>query len=137
MENVAAAGGSLAVSPIYIGLGALMFVLLSARVILGRREHKVGIGTGGNDQLTQRIRAQGNCAEYLPMILVMLVAIELSGAPAWVVHLYGAVGVISRAIHASGLSRTGGVSAGRSIGMVGTFAVLIFGAVGLLGHALL
>ena len=137
MDTAASGALGLIVSPIYIGLGALMFVLLSARVILSRRENRVGIGTGGNQELAQRIRAQGNCAEYLPMILIMLVAIEASGAPSWVVHLYGAVGLAARAVHAQALSRHGGTSPGRSLGMVGTFIVLVFGGIGLLGHALL
>lgn len=137
MSDVAEGVLVLTVSPIYLGLSALLLVVLSVRVVMGRRAHNVGVGVGGRADLELRIRAHGNCAEYLPLMMIVLLAIDLSGAPVWVVHLFGAVGVLSRIAHAAGISSSSGVTQGRLFGMIGTYAVLGFGGLGLIGHALL
>lgn len=127
---------ALAISPIYLGLAALLLVVLSMRVVLARQKFKVGLGAGGQHELEKRIRAHGNCAEYLPAMMILTIAIELVGAPGWVVHLFGIGAVASRVFHAIALSMTGGASIFRGVGMIGTYAVLILGGIGLIGHAL-
>ena len=127
----------LPISSIYLGLGALLLVALSIHVISARRAHRVSLGAQGAPELEQRVRAHGNCAEYLPMMLLIVAAIELSSAPAWVTHLFGAATIASRAAHALGLLASPGASALRALGMVGTFTVLLLGGVGLIAHAAL
>ena len=69
------------ISPIYAGLIALLFLVLSYRVTLGRRTHKVSVGDGGHKALVKRIRVQANCAEYAPIGIILLAMAELQGAP--------------------------------------------------------
>jgi uncharacterized membrane protein YecN with MAPEG domain len=58
------------VTPIYAGLLAIVFVLLSARVILGRfGPGNPSLGDGGNLDMLRRIRGHANFAEYVPLTL--------------------------------------------------------------------
>jgi uncharacterized membrane protein YecN with MAPEG domain len=61
----------LIITPLYAGLLALLYLVLSYRIVVLRR-NKVSLGDGGNPILQRRIRAHGNFSEYVPMILIML-----------------------------------------------------------------
>lgn len=91
------------VSSIYAGILALLIVWLSLNVIKLRRANKVKLGDGGVPELQNAIRAQGNAAEYIPISLILLVLLELSGTYLWMVHLAGVALIIGRIIHAKGL----------------------------------
>ena len=58
---------TLAITGSYAAALTLLFVVLSARVIVHRRGKKVSLGDGGDPVLVQKIRAQGNFAEYAPL----------------------------------------------------------------------
>ncbi len=79
----------LAVTGLYAGLLALLFLALSVAVIHGRREAKVGFGDGGNTMLARRIRGHGNFAEYVPMVLILMAIAELNQDPDWRIHIVG------------------------------------------------
>jgi uncharacterized protein len=77
---------------------------LSVRVILYRRGNRIPLGDAGDRALLLRIRAQGNCAEYMPLGLLLLLMAELSGAAAIGLHIAGLCLLIGRAAHALHLS---------------------------------
>ena len=56
-----------------------------------------------NNDLQYAIRAQGNATEYIPIALILLVLLELSGASLWLVHLGGVAIIVGRVLHAKGL----------------------------------
>ena len=119
---------------LYAALCGLLFFLLSAWVVQGRVAFKIDIGDGNNEEMRRRIRVHANFAEYVPMALILLYAVQQAGFSAWIVHALGAVLVGARVFHAAGLGKTSGVSAGRFVGASATFAVLaIGGALALLG----
>ncbi len=91
------------VSAIYAGLLALLIVWLSLQVIKLRRAKKVILGDGGETDLQYAIRAQGNATEYIPISLILLILLELSGAHVLLVHGGGIALVIGRLLHARGL----------------------------------
>ena len=91
------------VSSIYAGILALLIVWLSLNVIKIRRAKKVILGDGGETDLKYAIRAQGNATEYIPISLLLLVLLELSGVNLWLVHLGGIAIVLGRLLHAKGL----------------------------------
>ena len=124
------------VTPIYAGLLALLFILLSARVIGRRIGAGVSLGDGGDARLMRRIRVQGNFAEYAPFGVLLLAVAELAGAaPLWL-HLCGLLLLAGRIGHAIGLGAEPQIMILRRAGMVATFTAL--GALGLtcLGLAL-
>ena len=120
---------TLAVTPLYAGCLALLFVLLSVRVILRRRVVKVSVGDGGDKELIKRIRVQANCAEYAPLGLVLMLIVELSDAADLTVHELGLMLVAGRALHAVGMGLTPQIPALRIIGMGLTFTMIGLSAV--------
>ncbi len=122
------------ITPLYAALAAVILIVLALRVIGARRSHKVAIGDGADENLARRIRAQGNFTEYTPLALVLILLLELGGAPAWQLHALGAALILGRIVHAWSLTAHSGN--GRLIGMTLTIVVLATGALGNLKAAL-
>ena len=116
------------ITPLYAALAAVILIVLALRVIGARRSHRVAIGDGADENLARRIRAHGNFTEYTPLALVLILLLELGGAPAWQLHLLGAALILGRIVHAWSLTAHSGN--GRLVGMVLTFFVLAAGALG-------
>ncbi|MDD9721618.1 MAPEG family protein [Sulfitobacter sp. PR48] len=127
---------SVAVTALYTACVALLFLILSARVILYRRANRISLGDVGDKALIKRMRAQANCGEYAPIGLMLLLVSELSGAPALALHLMGMTLLAGRFLHAVGFSATPQKMILRQIGMAMTLAMILFSALGLIGHAL-
>ena len=103
----------------------IIFVKLSFAVIGLRRKNKVGLGSGGHEDLERAIRAQGNFAEYVPFGIILIACIELNGAPWWLVALPGITLIIGRLIHAVGINQPPPDFSKRVLGMKFTFYTLI------------
>jgi uncharacterized membrane protein YecN with MAPEG domain len=103
----------------------IIFVKLSFAVIGLRRKNKVGLGSGGIDDLERAIRAQGNFAEYVPFGIILIACLELNGAPWWLVALPGITLIIGRLIHAVGINQPPPDFSKRVLGMKFTFYTLI------------
>lgn len=118
------------ITPLYAGLLAILFLALSYRVVQ-RRGHGVSLGDGGDTDLLRRIRGHGNFTEYVPLILLMMLMLELGGTTApWVLHLIGITLVLARLLHGISLSFTTHWKFGRFYGTLLTFVLLL--VVGLL-----
>ncbi len=115
---------TLSVTPIYAAIFALMMVGLSFYVIKMRYKHRVSLGDGGNADMLKAIRAHGNFIEYVPMALILLMVLELSGEDAIVLHGFGGALLVGRLSHMPGLSIRG-TTKFRQVGMVLTFGVII------------
>jgi uncharacterized membrane protein YecN with MAPEG domain len=112
------------ITGLYAAIVALIVVILAIRVTLRRRAIKVGIGNGGDAVLAQRIRVHANAAEYVPLALILLLILELDQTQPLLIHVFGCMLVAGRLLHADGLSSTPGLSPGRAVGMVLTWAVI-------------
>ncbi|HSI24497.1 MAG TPA: MAPEG family protein [Methylotenera sp.] len=88
---------------IYAGLCGLLMAWLALKTIKARRTRRVKLGDGGDFALQSAIRAQGNFAEYMPIVLILLFLLENNGAPALVIHVVGTAFLIGRWVHAQGL----------------------------------
>ena len=91
------------ISSLYAALSALLIVWLSLQVIKIRRTKKVSLGDGGQLVLQTAIRAQGNATEYIPISLILLLLLELSGGQMALVHTGGIAILVGRLLHARGL----------------------------------
>jgi len=119
---------------LYAALCGLLFLFLSARVVQGRVAFKIDIGDGSNPEMQRRIRVHANFAEYVPLVLILVYAVQQTGFSGWIVHALGITLIAARLFHAAGLGRTTGVSQGRFIGASASFAVLfVASALALLG----
>lgn len=85
----------------------------------------IALGDGGHEGLQRRIRVHANAVETIPITLILLALAEAGGTPAWGLHFAGAALVVSRVLHAQGLSATAGRSFGRFWGtLVGWLVIL-------------
>lgn len=125
------------VTSLYAALGALLLIVLTAAVIARRRSARIGLGDGGDSMLGRRIRAHANAVETLPVALLLLLLLELGGNPAWLLHAFGAVLLVGRALHAWGLAGNAGVSFGRFYGMLLTLLAMLGMALALLARLLM
>ncbi len=115
----------LLVTSVIASLLTIIFVKLSFAVIGLRRKNKVGLGSGGNEDLERAIRAQGNFAEYAPFGIILVACLELNGAPWWLVAIPGIALIIGRLIHAKGMNIPPPDFSQRVLGMKFTFGTLI------------
>lgn len=91
------------ITSIYASFLALLIVRLSVAVIKLRRKKRVSVGDGGNEALQLAIRAHANAVEYIPIALMLLLTLELNGAPKILIHVLGVTLLIGRILHAMGL----------------------------------
>ena len=115
----------LLVTSIIASILTIIFVKLSFAVIGLRRKNKVGLGSGGHEDLERAIRAQGNFAEYVPFGIILIACLELNGAPWWLVAIPGIALFIGRFIHAIGINTPPPDFSKRVLGMKFTFNTLI------------
>jgi len=99
---------------------AIINFWLSQRIGALRHRHKISIGTGGNELLERRMRAQLNFAENVPLVLILLALIEAAGkGGAWLAPV-GAVFMLGRVLHGLGMDG-GSLQWGRMVGTLTTF----------------
>jgi uncharacterized protein len=129
--------GLLKTAGAYAALITLMAVALTYLVINQRRSKLIGLGDGGDKMAGRFIRIHGNFCENAPFALALLILVALTGGPAWAVHAIGILFLLGRVLHAFGLSRSGGSSTGRVLGMVLTHLSFLTGVAILLIGGLL
>lgn len=112
------------ITAFYASLLALLFLLLSARVIVQRREDRMKLGADDSSELFRRARVHANFAEYVPLALILLALTESLKAPSSVIHLLAICLVAGRLLHAYGLSQTPHILKWRTVGMVLTLTVI-------------
>lgn len=118
--------------PLYASLLALLFVVLSVRVIRLRRRYRIAIGDAGDAAVLRAMRVHSNFAEYVPLCLIMIYLVETHLGWAWLVHALGLGLLLARLAHAWGVSQAREDFRFRVFGMVVTFAVLLVSALCLL-----
>lgn len=125
----------LAITSVFAALIALVFLVLSARVITYRRGKLISLGDHGDKALETRIRAQANCAEYAPLGLILLGLVEMAGAPALATVILGLMLFVGRLLHGLAFWGARPVMGLRVPGMLLTLIMMAVSAVGLLLHA--
>ncbi len=111
--------------PLYASILALLFVALSVRTLRMRRRLKIAIGDAGNQAMLRAMRVHSNFAEYVPLSLLLIYFVEVSGANSLLVHVLALCLLAGRASHAFGVSQVKENYTFRAFGMVTTFATLI------------
>lgn len=126
----------LSITPLYAGLLALVFAVLSVLVVLQRVALDKAPDGADEADLNKSMRVQANFVEYVPLALVLMLCAELQGAPGIAVHAMGATLLFARICHAVGMGRTPQVTILRAAGFLLTFVMLVLSALAVLGHAL-
>jgi len=92
--------------------------MLSVGTVRGQRQ--LSFGDGGDDAFLKKIRRHGNLAENAALFIVLLALLELSGANATLVAVFGGLFVFARVSHAIALTGSGSGMPLRPIGALGT-----------------
>jgi len=121
---------------LWAGLNLFLLLTLSLLVVRLRQKHKVALGDEGIPELARAIRAFGNASEYIPSGVAALAVLAVTGAAPLAIHVVGFILFTGRAVHAIGISNSGGASIPRAIGMVATWLAYIFAGVALLLSAI-
>jgi uncharacterized membrane protein YecN with MAPEG domain len=114
-----------AVTMLYAAVLGILLVALALNVVRFRLGRHVGLGVGADGTIEQPVRVHANFAENAPTFLVLLLLGELAGLDATWLHVAGAVFVVSRLLHAFGLSTNRGRSPGRFAGSLGTWMTIL------------
>jgi uncharacterized membrane protein YecN with MAPEG domain len=112
------------ITAFYASLLAFLFLLLSVRVIVQRREARVEIGYGESKELLRRARVHANFAEYVPIALLLIGLAESLKAPSVALHALGLALLAGRCMHAYALSKTPHVLRLRVLAMWVTIATI-------------
>ncbi|KIN73106.1 MAPEG family protein [Sulfitobacter guttiformis] len=127
----------LIITPIYAGLLALVFAVLSALVVRQRVTLSKAADKTDEATLQTAVRVQANFAEYVPLAVILMICAELLGAPSVAVHVMGISLLAGRLCHAIGMSATPQIGVLRASGFLLTFFMLVLSALAVLVHALL
>lgn len=121
---------SIPITLMYASVFALFALVLSFRA--GTYRGKAGIsvlfGSPPNMDLAERVRAHQNFLEYVPMILIVMGAIEANGGSAMFLYVIGDLLFIARIAHAIGLKHDNIAHIGRLIGAGGTALITLVAA---------
>ena len=117
---------------------ALINIWIFVRVVRVRLSGQVIHGDGGNPLLAKRMRAHLNFAENVPIVLILIGLIEMTGKGAGWLAYVGAAFMLARVAHVIGMDsdkpspfRAGGVMATLAT-QVGLGAVAVLIALGVL-----
>ena len=125
------------ITALYAALLGLLLIGLSFAVSKNCIRAQVSLGDGNDPALGQAIRSQGNFIEYVPFALILLGLVEATGSSALVVHLLGVSLLLSRLLHAWGMSRPKAISNGRKLGIILNWLMIVAASVILLASVLL
>ena len=120
------------VTALYAGLNALIMLALAGVIPPMRFRHRVGLGDGGVETMARAVRAHANCAENVPMAIILIGLLELMAAPLWLLHALGIALTLGRVAHPIGLYSSSGASPARFIGTSLSWTAIGVGALGCL-----
>ena len=115
----------LKITLLFTALHILLLLCLLAPISRHRYRLRIGIGDGGDPALQRKIRVHANFIEYVPLALLILGLLELSGLPAAWLWSFGTALLLGRVMHAIGFSLKAGYSFGRFYGTALTWLVLL------------
>lgn len=119
----------IAITPVYAGILALLYLFLAASVIRQRRRRSISVGDGGDATFMRTMRAHGNFAEYVPITLILMAFAELLGTGDLVLHAIGGLLLIGRISHGWCFLFTERNLKARVVGMALTLSSIAIGAI--------
>lgn len=86
---------------------AIINIWLTLRIGRIRAGEKIIHGDGGHGLLQRRMRAQANFVENVPLVLILVAAVELTGKGGVWLAIVGAVFMLGRLAHPLGMDSEG------------------------------
>lgn len=119
------------ITPAYIAILGLLFIVFTARAGLYRVKTKIFIGTDDDPEMLRRVRGQANFIETVPMALFLLITMEVLGASSLWLHALGGALVLGRIAHYLGLTNLAPPLL-RTLGMSATLITVLISSVWIL-----
>ncbi len=112
----------LPITLLYAALLAIFALALSFKAggFRGKTGISVLFGDPANMELAEKVRRHQNFLEYVPMLLIVMAAIELNGGSPTFLYVVGALLIVVRIAHAAGLKHDNMAHPGRLVGAAGT-----------------
>lgn len=117
----------LSITPPYIAVLGLLFVVFTMRAGLYRAKTKIFIGIDDDPELLRRVRGQANFIETVPIALFLIITMEILGASSLWLHVLAGALVWGRICHYLGLTLIGPAFL-RVIGMMATLLCILVSA---------
>mgnify|MGYP001817266594 CR=1 FL=1 len=118
---------SIPITLLYASVFACFALVLSFRA--GSFRGKTGVsvlyGSPANMELAERVRAHQNFLEYVPMVLIVMGAIEANGGSTLFLYVVGDLLIVARTAHAVGLRHDNMAHIGRLVGAGGTALITL------------
>ena len=116
---------------LYTALFAIFALVLSFKAGSFRGKSGVSVlyGDPANMELAEKVRVHQNFLEYVPMILILMGAIELTGGSTVFLHGIGIALIVTRIAHAIGLKHDNMAHPGRLVGAGGTALITLVSAI--------
>lgn len=127
---------TLQLTGIYASLLAMLGIYLGIMVSVMRGKTGIAILHGDNMALAERMRRHGNFVESVPLVLILMGAVELGGASSNWLHAIGGILLVARIIHPFGIDHQNPDAPARIIGTVGTQIATLIAVVFLIWNAL-
>ncbi|HLL54566.1 MAG TPA: MAPEG family protein [Myxococcaceae bacterium] len=112
----------LPLTALYAPLNGFLYLALTFHTSRLRNRHRVFVGDGGVPELQRALRASLNHGAYLPLALILMVVLELSGVPRPMLHALGGGMLLARAVYALGALRE--LQPAIQVGAAATYLVL-------------
>jgi uncharacterized protein len=118
---------SMPITLMYASIFALFALFLSFKAgsFRGSTGTSVLFGEPANLELAQRVRVHQNFLEYVPLILIVMGAIELNDGSSMFLYVAGDLLIIARIAHMIGLRHDNMGHPGRIIGAAGTALITL------------
>ncbi len=114
----------LGVAAITAGVLVIWTAFLALRISLVRVRDKIGIGHEVPPDLHRAIRAHGNAAEHVPILLFGVFGLAVTGASTPWVAAAGVAAVLCRLMHGAGMILTGKPTRLRFYGTILTYSTM-------------
>src|SRR4051794_14527027 len=111
---------------LYAGILGLMALYLGSIPGRMRGKLKISVGDGGYPDMVLAMRRHANFVEWVPLAIILIALLEISGAPKMAINGFGIALVAFRICHAIGLQKETMNVPTRIIGAGGT--ALLVGA---------
>ena len=119
----------------YAALNGLILLILGMLVTRARVKTQTTILDAGKEEVIRAVRAHANAAEYIPIALLLMIALAWLQAPMWLMHVVGASLTIGRILHGYALHQSLGVTTARFIGTNLTWISILVGSIATLVYA--
>jgi uncharacterized membrane protein YecN with MAPEG domain len=113
----------LPITSLFVAAFSVALIVLSVPVTMRRLKVGEMVGDSVDEILRQRIRAQGNFIEYVPLGVIGMGLVEAHAAPAWMVLIVGGALASGRVLHAIGMLHASGPM--RGFGMILTYLAIL------------